>query len=187
MVVVAGPPGSGKTTSFPVGALGIDAFSIDDRCAEIVGSYQAIPRPIRLAVANQCTRFIDEHIATRCSFAVETTLRTTAPIEQARRARSAGFLTQMLFVATDSADISVRRVRQRALSGGHGASEEQIRSAYVASLENLAAASRAFELCSLYDATADWQPVRRVATVSAGRVEVCEPVPDWVRRSLSGD
>ena len=38
MVVVAGPPGSGKTTYFPVTALGIDAFNIDDRCAQILGT-----------------------------------------------------------------------------------------------------------------------------------------------------
>jgi hypothetical protein len=33
MIVVAGPPGSGKTRSFPVSAFGIDGFNIDDRCA----------------------------------------------------------------------------------------------------------------------------------------------------------
>ena len=42
MIVVAGPPGSGKTSSFPVTAFGVDAFNIDDRCAQILGSYRAI-------------------------------------------------------------------------------------------------------------------------------------------------
>jgi hypothetical protein len=36
MVVVAGPPGSGKTRYFPVAAFGVDAFNIDDRCAQIL-------------------------------------------------------------------------------------------------------------------------------------------------------
>lgn len=31
MIVVAGPPGSGKTSSFPVTAFGVDGFNIDDR------------------------------------------------------------------------------------------------------------------------------------------------------------
>jgi hypothetical protein len=35
MVVVAGPPGSGKTRCFPVSAFGVDSFNIDDRCAQI--------------------------------------------------------------------------------------------------------------------------------------------------------
>src|SRR5438552_19023407 len=47
MVVIAGPPGSGKTRYFPVTAFGVDSFNIDDRCAQILGSYRAIPRDVR--------------------------------------------------------------------------------------------------------------------------------------------
>lgn len=47
--LIAGPPGSGKTTTFPLGALGVYAFNIDDRCAQLVGSYLAIPRHVRAA------------------------------------------------------------------------------------------------------------------------------------------
>jgi hypothetical protein len=54
MLVVAGPPGSGKRTFFPIAAMGVDAFSIDDRCAQIVGSYRAIPPDVRRAVSQQC-------------------------------------------------------------------------------------------------------------------------------------
>ncbi len=64
-----------------VTALGVDAFNIDDRCAQILGSYRAIPRDVRRAVANECERFVIDHIEQRESFAVETTLRTTAAIE----------------------------------------------------------------------------------------------------------
>ena len=39
MMVVAGPPGSGKTRYFPVTAFGVNAFNIYDRCAQILGSY----------------------------------------------------------------------------------------------------------------------------------------------------
>jgi hypothetical protein len=42
MIVVAGPPGSGKTSSFPVTAFGVDGFNIDDRCAQILGSYRVL-------------------------------------------------------------------------------------------------------------------------------------------------
>jgi hypothetical protein len=51
MIVVAGPPGSGKTTYFPVTAFGVESFNIDDRCAQIQGSYRAISREVRRAVA----------------------------------------------------------------------------------------------------------------------------------------
>jgi dephospho-CoA kinase len=62
MLVVAGPPGSGKSTFFPIAAMGVDAFSIDDRCAQIVGSYREIPPDVRRAVSQQCETFVAEHI-----------------------------------------------------------------------------------------------------------------------------
>jgi hypothetical protein len=58
MIVVAGPPGSGKTRYFPVAAYGVDFFNIDDRCAQILGSYRAIPADVRRAVARECERFV---------------------------------------------------------------------------------------------------------------------------------
>lgn len=102
MIVVAGPPGSGKTSAFPVTGFGVDAFNIDDRCAQVLGSYRAIPREVRRSVAHECERFVDEHIVSRRPFAVETTLRTVAAIDQARLARIQGFATELIFIATDS-------------------------------------------------------------------------------------
>lgn len=110
MLVVAGPPGSGKTTFFPVTAVGVDSFNIDDRCAQILGSYRAISRDVRRAVARECERFVREHIDGGRGFAVETTLRTRVPIEQAELARKLGFATHLRFIATDSVAVNVSRV-----------------------------------------------------------------------------
>ena len=44
MVVAAGPPGSGKSTAFPVAESLLDHFNIDDIAAELNrGSYRNIP------------------------------------------------------------------------------------------------------------------------------------------------
>ena len=51
MIVVAGPPGSGKTTFFSVDGFGVDCFNVDDRCAQLVGGYPHIPPRIAEAVA----------------------------------------------------------------------------------------------------------------------------------------
>jgi len=100
MIVVAGPPGSGKTRYFPVTAFGVDAFNIDDRCAQILGSYRAIPSDVRRAVAKECERFVLDHIDRGRPFAVETTLRTTSAMEQAELARKNGFATEMRYDST---------------------------------------------------------------------------------------
>ena len=145
MLVVAGPPGSGKTSSFPVTAFGVDSFNIDDRCAQILGSYRAISPDVRRAVARECERFVLDHIQRGQSFAVETTLRTAAAIEQAELARGRGFATHLRFVATESAEENVARVLQRAQGGGHGASERDVRAIYAASISNLGRALDVFE------------------------------------------
>lgn len=180
MIVVAGPPGSGKSRYFPVTAFGIDAFNIDDRCAQILGSYRAIPRDVRRAVATECERFVLEHISHSQSFAVETTLRTTAAIQQAELAGRSGFATEMRFIATDSIAENIARVLQRAQAGGHGASEREIRAIHHASVANLRGAIAAFERVRVYDSTARWAPPRLVAVGRSGRLVLQRPTPDWL-------
>jgi predicted ABC-type ATPase len=185
MIVVAGPPGSGKTRYFPVTAFGYDWFNIDDRCAQILGSYRAIPRDVRRAVAAECERFVLDHIQRAESFAVETTLRTTAAIEQAELARNRGFTTQMRFVATDSIAENVARVLQRAQAGGHGASEREIRAIHEASVANLRKAVGTFHRVRVYDSTTRWASPRLVAVARDGRLVRQGATPGWLETALA--
>jgi predicted ABC-type ATPase len=185
MIVVAGPPGSGKTRYFPVTAFGVDAFNIDDRCAQILGSYRGIPRDVRQAVAKECQQFVLDHIEARRSFAVETTLRTLAAIDQAKLARGQGFATEMRFVATDSIAENVARVLQRALAGGHGASEREIRAIHQASVANVRSAVAAFDLVRVYDSSTRWAPPRLVAVARAGRLVRLGATPSWLDAVLT--
>ncbi len=184
MLVVAGPPGSGKTTYFPVSEFGVDAFNIDDRCAQIQGSYRAISRDVRRAVAKECEHFVRDHIERGLSFAVETTLRTTAAIAQAELARTHGFVTQLRFVATDSIAENVARVLQRAQGGGHGASERDIHAIHEASVENLRKALGVFERIRVYDSTMPWTAPRLVAAARRGHLVRHGASPAWLDRAL---
>lgn len=186
MIVVAGPPGSGKTRYFPVSAFGMDSFNIDDRCAQILGSYRAIPRDVRRAVARECEQFVEDHIAAGRSFAVETTLRTTAAVDQAGLAHKSDFATEMIFVATDSIAENIARVLQRAQSGGHGASEREIRAIHTASIANLRRATEVFERVRVYDSTKRWAPPRLVGMARNGRITRHEPTPHWFELALTG-
>ena len=73
---------------------------------------------------------MEEHIRTRRSFATETTLRTTVAIDQATRAKAAGFFTSIIYIGTGDVEINVERVRLRALTGGHSAPPDAIRDTY---------------------------------------------------------
>jgi predicted ABC-type ATPase len=181
MIVIAGPSGSGKSTFFPVADAGDASFNIDDRCAELNGgSYREIPPEVREQAQQECQDFIESCTRDLRSFAVETTLRTDIAIQQAMRARSAGFRIEMVFVATDDVDENVLRVARRALDGGHSAPASRIREIYALSLANLPDAIRIFDEVILYDSTAFAQLPRLVARFVNGRLATRSPeLPRW--------
>jgi predicted ABC-type ATPase len=139
MIVVAGPPGSGKSTVFRPDERQTDYFNADERAKVLNGgSGRGISTAIRSEVNRQLEEFISSHIDRQQSFAYETTLRTAITHGQARSAKAHGFQTSMLYVALGSAEESIRRVRLRAEQGGHSAPPERIRAIYQASLSNIA-------------------------------------------------
>src|ERR1700723_3080763 len=100
MIVVAGPPGSGKSTAFPVDSFGATFFNADDRAAALNrGSYVAISRQIRQQVNREYERFVIDCVRRLESFAIETTLRSDVTFEQARLAKAAGFEIEMRYLA----------------------------------------------------------------------------------------
>lgn len=188
MIVVAGPPGSGKSVGFPVGSQGIDYFNVDDRCAQLnSGSYRNITPDIRAQASRECEEFIVAHIRARDSFAVESTLRTRVALQQALSARAGGFVTVLRYVATDDVEANIARVAARAEAGGHAAPPNQIREIYAASLKNLAEALDVFDRASVYDNTTPGVGPRVVLEARRGRVKrVVGWPPAWLRRALRG-
>lgn len=193
MIVVAGPAGSGKSqlyhpNTFDDDLFPVAGFSVDDRCAEMNGgSYVGITPEIRQRAGRECEEFIHEQIAAGRSFAVETTLRTQIALDQARAARRAGFLTEMIFIGTDDVATNVERIRLRGLAGGHAAPAAEIRAIHDASMANLRHALNTFDRLVIFDNSRDGKPAVAVAAVEAGHVEVLVAdgaVPAWVRQAL---
>jgi predicted ABC-type ATPase len=115
MIVVAGPPGSGKSTLYPVSSFGVPYFNADDRAAELNGgSYVNISSEIRKLVNREFEAFVLGSIETRNSFAIETTLRSEITFEQARRAKQAGFVLEMRYLALRDFASHLERVKARA-------------------------------------------------------------------------
>ena len=181
MVVIAGPSGSGKSTHFPVRDTGIASFNVDDRCAELnQGSYREIPPEIRAQAQRECRDFIEACTRDLRSFAVETTLRTDIAIQQAKRAKAAGFRIEMVFVATDDVRENFLRVARRGLDGGHSAPEPTIREIYRLSLANLPEAIEVFDEVTLFDSGVFGRAPRLVACFVSGKLASLDAtLPRW--------
>lgn len=112
MILIAGPPGSGKSSAFPVSGFGVDFFNADDRAAALNGnSYQGISQDIRRVVNREFEEFILGHIQRRESFAIETTLRSHVTFEQANLARAQGFRVEMRYLALHHFALHFNRVK----------------------------------------------------------------------------
>ena len=96
MIVIAGPPGSGKSSIFPVSKFSVPYFNADDRAAALNGgSYHGLTTTIRQQVNKEFEAFIWNQINCKTSFALETTLRSPVTFDQAAAARAAGFTVEM--------------------------------------------------------------------------------------------
>ena len=69
--IVAGPPGSGKTTRFPVAEFNVASFNADSRAAQLNdGSFLAISKEIRSQVNVEFQKWILDHISARSDSAI---------------------------------------------------------------------------------------------------------------------
>ncbi len=188
MIVVAGPPGSGKSVAFPVDSFGVDSFNADDRSAQLNnGSYQGIPLEIRAIVNKEFEAFVEDHIRNHKSFAIETTLRSDITFRQADQARAEGFEIQMRYIALNGFAQNLKRVIARALAGGHSAPADQLQKIHEASLRNLPKAIREMERIQVYDNSVPDRRPKRVLSAQSGKVTYLHPSPpEWLEVVLAG-
>jgi len=192
MTVVAGPPGSGKSSRFPLSSFQVDWFNADDRAAELnLGSYHNISAAIRAKVNREFEQWILDHIQSRQSFAIETTLRSPITFQQARLAREYGFWTAMEYVAPGSVDECVRRIMERSYRGGHSASERLVREIYEKSTKNLVMAldfaASCIEVVRIYDNSQLHGRARQVLSFRKGRSQsIASDIPIWLESLFRG-
>ena len=183
MTVVAGPNGSGKSTVTSQLRLHDRMPVLDpDAIARIANASD----PSRAAIAagrevlSQWTQFIER----RVSFAIETTLAGIGPIERIRQARIAGYGVRVYYVAIDTPELNVERVRRRVLQGGHGIPERDIRRRYDRSLTNAPVVLTLADQASVLDNS--FHQTMTVAEIESGIISWRAPnVPMWAAKILA--
>ena len=186
MIVVAGPPGGGKSSLFPVWSFGVSYFNADDRAAELNGgSYVGITKEIRAAVNREFEAFVLACIDQRTSFAVETTLRSAVTFQQAALAKAAGLTTEMRYLALRDLAAHLERVKARADAGGHSASEAVLSETYKSSLANLPRAILEIDEVWVYDNSQAGGPPKLVLQSDKGVIQyLVDDPPDWLTTIL---
>ncbi len=190
MVIIAGPPGAGKSSLFALSDFAENVFNADDRAAELnSGSYRSIPLNVRSTVNREFEQFVHANIAAGTSFALETTLRSPVTFEQARLAQENGFRVFMRYLALDTVEHHIERVRRRAARGGHSASEATLRKIHASSLANLAVAMNAeksgIEIVRIYDNSRSESRPGLVLAARRGRVVwLAGGFPWWLQQAL---
>ena len=181
--VLAGPTGAGKSTFYTrvlAPTTGLDFVNPDLIAAQLWPSATAAHAYEAAALA---TRRRDELIANRASFVTETVFSHPSKLELIADALAAGY-NVVLHVMLVPEELSVARVGQRVLRGGHDVPEAKVRSRYIRLWGYVAQAITLVQDARVYDNSRAEAAFRLVAVFDHGRCVADGDWPTWTPAAL---
>src|SRR5262245_10528714 len=176
-------------------AAGADHFNPDEAARQILEANPgATVEDANGAAWLEGKRLLERAIAEHGNFAFATTLGGNTITSLLVGAMDAGIDVHIWYVALNSPELHIARVRARVSRGGHDIREREIRRRYDASRHNLIQLLPRLASLRVYDNSADADPSAAVAPTpelllytERGRiVHRCEPAsaPDWAKPIL---
>ncbi|QEE43314.1 hypothetical protein FVA81_01315 (plasmid) [Rhizobium sp. WL3] len=165
-IILGGPNGSGKSSAYAKLQLDGVWINADEIAKELTESIDG--RAADIAAGRAAILKIREMNETRTSFVFETTLSSQQSINVMRDAKAAGFYVGLYYVALDSVELNIERVKRRVEKGGHDIPEDDIRRRFFGSLAKLSAALQHADEALLID-NSGLEP-REVFRISAGSI-----------------
>lgn len=131
-LIIAGPNGAGKTT-FAKEFLPREGHCLTFINADLIaaGLSPFAPGLAAIPAAKLMALAINDAVAQRQDFCVETTLAGRSYLGLIRKWKSDGYRVRLIFLRLPTADLAVERVRQRVRQGGHDIPEDVIRRRFV--------------------------------------------------------
>jgi predicted ABC-type ATPase len=140
LYLFGGANGSGKTTFarafLPHRAEAVRFLNADEFAR---GLSPFAPETVAVKAGRLLLGEVTECVRARQSFALESTLSGHTYVRLLRSACEAGFSIQLNYLWLPSAELAVRRVRQRVRKGGHSVPEADVRRRYGRSIQHLLA------------------------------------------------
>ena len=134
-IIIAGPNGAGKTT-FAREFLPVEAQCPVFVNADLIaaGLSPFAPEVAAIKAGRIMLAEIDDHVAHRRSFALETTLSGRAYAAKLLQWRSLGYHVSLYFLQLPTAEMAIDRVAIRVSQGGHNIPDDVIRRRFAAGL-----------------------------------------------------
>lgn len=186
MCIVAGPNGSGKTTTTEQllnNEWGADSLYInpDNIAQEQYGDWNSADAVLKAAQTATGQRY--ECLSNGTDFVFETVFSSAEKMEFLRKAKDAGFFIRIFYVCTESPLININRIAQRYLNGGHEVPISKTISRYYNSLKNISEAIKIADRVYLYDNSTENAAPRLILRTTDGRIakRYSDDLPEWVR------
>lgn len=124
--------------------------------------------------------------AKQASFTFETVMSHPSKVEMLQAAQRTGYRTYLYYIATDTPEINISRVRNRVILGGHPVPEDKIVTRYHRSLELLPAAIRATNRAYIFDNSGGKGAHTWLAEITEGNTLDLKtnPVPGWFKKAV---
>lgn len=179
--MLAGPNGSGKSTlyetriapKFAVPFINADIIQRDElKSGDVNAAYKA---------AQIATERRASLVADRKSFATETVFSHPSKLELITQAKAFGYRVMTFHISVAHHDLSVARVGERVIEGGHPVPEEKIRTRYNRSGPLIRQGILSSDIGHVFDNSQLNQPQVRALSFSNGTPTFVLPqLPNWV-------
>lgn len=192
--VLAGVDGAGKSSigGAAFRAFGADYFNPDEAARALMASSPGLSRANANGAAwQQGRRLLEQAIAKRLSFAIETTLGANTIPRLLTEAVSQGIEVHVWYAGLSGPELHIARVRARVRRGGHDIPETDIRRRYQHSRLNLIQLLPKLTALRMYDNSAEADPAAGEAptptlVLHMDRGRIVGPAdltqtPDWAK------
>lgn len=184
LCVIAGPNGSGKTTTTEqllANEWGADSVYInpDNIAKEEFGDWNDADAVLKAAI--RATEMRYQCLSEKRNFVFETVFSSEEKLEFLKKASEAGFFIRLFFVCTESPEINVARIAKRYMNGGHEVPISKVVSRYFKSLELAKEAIKFVDRAYIYDnSKEDHLPelIYRTASGSLAK-QYIKDMPHW--------